>query len=552
MSSNGDGEWLAHSIANGTISICNDGSYMKERSKTACSGAFIIHCTETKREIKGCFVDQARDANNYRGELLGSLGPMLILKAAYESNPDPIETALASNPNLTINLHCDNKGVLTHGNSPFQSLKAEQSQADLIRLLKTYTRELPFKTTWNHVNGHADKYKAFDQLTHEEQLNVRCDEIAKAHLIQAIESTDYIHHTFPREDISIFINGQKVRSSITKAIYTDWGRTTAQRLFLKRQKVTPSAFNEISWGTVGAATSTFPPTFQDWITRHISDFNGCNRYLSRWTPNLKNKCHCCKQPNEDTSHVIRCPHPIRKQLYLEGAATLKAWMEQNHTPTDITLLYHKYISNRGERTMTSLLPHSSPLLPIAEAQDDIGFDNLLVGRLPNKLITHLNPPLAAHQRRGISGDIWAKKFATELILFTHRQWNHRNEIINYKPSEGKTVAEHELIDTQVSSLLSLDPDELLPHHRHLLLGENFTELGSSKSSTKQLWIAEIQAALTEASLWKRLRRKCSKHKYTKIKVKSDKKIIAVRNINSTLFSYKAAQTTVRKRNTTRN
>jgi hypothetical protein len=146
---------------------------------------------------------------------------MRIVGAACESNPTLVAEATANNTNLTINLHCDNHGVLTHGNSPHQSLKAKQSQADLIRLLKTYTRELPLKATWHHVNGHADKYKTFNQLTHEEQLNVRCDKLAKSHLRQAIEAEDFIHHTFPKEDISVVINGQKVLSSITKAIYNN-------------------------------------------------------------------------------------------------------------------------------------------------------------------------------------------------------------------------------------------------------------------------------------------------------------------------------------------
>jgi hypothetical protein len=107
-------------------------------------------------------------------------------------------------------------------------VSVSQSRTVSIRLLKTYTRELPLKVAWHHVNGHADKYKTFDQLTHEEQLNVRCDELAKSHLCQAIEDENFIHHTFPREDISIIINRQKVRSSITKAIYNSWGRTMAQ------------------------------------------------------------------------------------------------------------------------------------------------------------------------------------------------------------------------------------------------------------------------------------------------------------------------------------
>eukprot|EP00956_Cyclotella_meneghiniana_P008313 scaffold11103_cov25-Cyclotella_meneghiniana.AAC.3 len=55
----GDGDWLITSILNGTLEIGMDGSYMKDLSKSACSGAFILHCTSTGQEIRGCFVDSS-------------------------------------------------------------------------------------------------------------------------------------------------------------------------------------------------------------------------------------------------------------------------------------------------------------------------------------------------------------------------------------------------------------------------------------------------------------------------------------------------------------
>jgi hypothetical protein len=48
------GDWLLPSLLSGNLVICNDGSYMPKLSKTACSGAFILHCKATGKEIKGC------------------------------------------------------------------------------------------------------------------------------------------------------------------------------------------------------------------------------------------------------------------------------------------------------------------------------------------------------------------------------------------------------------------------------------------------------------------------------------------------------------------
>eukprot|EP00956_Cyclotella_meneghiniana_P021216 scaffold38273_cov70-Cyclotella_meneghiniana.AAC.4 len=125
------------SLLSGNLVICNDGSYMPKLSKTACSGAFILHCTAKGKEIKGCFCEDSPNGDNYRGELLGSLGPLLLLKASFSTSAatgmDQATIQLASQ-----SLYCDNKGVINHGNDPTATLRSEQPQADLIRLLKSY------------------------------------------------------------------------------------------------------------------------------------------------------------------------------------------------------------------------------------------------------------------------------------------------------------------------------------------------------------------------------------------------------------------------------
>jgi hypothetical protein len=163
----GDGEWFVQGLLNDTIDACNDGSWMPDLDSHACSGAFIMRCRETNQEIRGCFTDKSRHADNYRGELLGALGPLLLIKTAVESNPSLFASSTAP---PTVNLHCDNRGVILHGNDPNSSIKDGQVHADLVRLLKQYSRNSPLTINWIHIKGHSDDsigwtYPPFNNLT---------------------------------------------------------------------------------------------------------------------------------------------------------------------------------------------------------------------------------------------------------------------------------------------------------------------------------------------------------------------------------------------------
>ena len=150
-----------------------------------------------------------------------------------------------------------------------------------------------------------------------------------------------------------------------------------------------------------------------------------------------------------------------------------------------------------EATMESLLPHHSPFLTLAQAQDLIGFDNLLVGCLPKLLIRTMEPMLASLINRKFTIHRWAQELSRQLLLFTHRQWSYRNSTAHYKPSEGKTVAEHELVDDQVKSLLLLPLSSLPPQHRHLLAQDQTKSLLRGTTTAKQFWIANVHSALAD-------------------------------------------------------
>jgi hypothetical protein len=280
-------------------------------------------------------------------------------------------------------------------------------------------------------------------------------------------------------------------------------------------KVLDGHFELIYWDGMGKVMNEFPKTFQDWVTRHISDFNGCHRYLSRYT-DVENKCPVCGAENEDTSHITRCPDPTRTALYNEDVSTVKTWLLNNHTPTKLANLISNYLLQRGSILMSSLISPSSQYSSFADTQDCLGFDNLLVGRIPKSLVAIMTPIIYNLKRRGVNPDLWARQLARELILFTHKQWIYRNTVKHFKPSEGKTTNEHQQIDIQVRSLLSLNPSQLLPHHRYLLTSHDYTFHCSTSSTAKQFWIADVQAALNEAALIHQLKKEVLLFTYTYI------------------------------------
>ena len=124
MSVDGDGEGIWEGITNETLVIAHDGSNMSTDSTTLCFAGVVVLCTATKQWLKASLAVRLLCASNYWGELLGALMSLLILKVASSQLP-PTTTKVV--------LHCNNRGVNSHGNSKLHSLPKKQCQADLIR-----------------------------------------------------------------------------------------------------------------------------------------------------------------------------------------------------------------------------------------------------------------------------------------------------------------------------------------------------------------------------------------------------------------------------------
>jgi hypothetical protein len=267
MSVDGDREWIWEGITNETLVIAHDGSYMSTDSTTLCSAGVVVLCTATKQLLKASLAEQSLCASNYRGELLGALMSLLILKAA--SSQLPLTTT-------TVFLHWDNRGVNSHGNSKLHSLPEKQRQADLIHYIKHISQTMQVQVKWELVEEHAVEQKGQHWSTIPERLNDQADKLAKAALLLAISGGNAYEGDYPFEMVSIKLSGQWVSGSPQQALQDHWGYNAAKELLGEKNIIRPEHFYLVWWDAVGAAMSSYPKMYRVWITKHISEFCGTN------------------------------------------------------------------------------------------------------------------------------------------------------------------------------------------------------------------------------------------------------------------------------------
>jgi ribonuclease HI len=198
---------------------------MQETSTTICLAGVVMYCRISKSWLKLSIAEKSDAASNYRGELLGAVMALLILRAAME-NEDPETRAQQV-------ILCDNRGVISHGNASLQSLTEKQMQADLIRLTKLLSRNTKFQPTWEWVEGHAVERKGWSNSTLAERLNHQADILAKEALVSAIAGGSLMEGDFPFKPIRFKLSGARVCSSPRQSLEKDWGYRTARTLCRK-------------------------------------------------------------------------------------------------------------------------------------------------------------------------------------------------------------------------------------------------------------------------------------------------------------------------------
>ena len=492
LSIDGDGEWIGRGIQSDTLSIAHDGSYMAESSRDLCSAGVIIYCRQTKCWLKVSVAERSDAASNYRGELLGSILSLLILRAASDG---------LAPPRSLVVLHCDNRGVITHGNTPFTSLSDKQQQADLIRLMKFLSTTNKCQSRWEWVAGHAVERQGWRNSTLPERLNHQADLLAKQALLSAIHGGPTISGDFPFEVVRMKLSGKRVSGSPRLALEADWGYRAARELFEKKQIIRREDFHLVWWEGLRATMNRYPKMYRVWLTKHVSDFNGNNVQLHYWSKGTHSpKCEFCETEDEYTMHICRCREPGRDAMFRITVTDLYSWIVDTLGDICIATTVETYLLARGQtRMLDSIFGSNVDLSLVATFSDRLGWDSFVEGRVSTHWLT-LVAPLLRRKSPALLPTSWCQKFISKLHNLVHKQWIYRNSVIHYKGRDGWTLPDQHAILSKVEEYALIDPETILPRHR-FLFDTDFEALGSGPTTHRLFWLAEVDAALAATTLY---------------------------------------------------
>ena len=88
LSSPDNFDWIRQAIAEGTLICVTDGSYIKQVCPHLCSAAVILECSQGRGRLVLSFPERSKNANAYRGELLGLLCIHLLLLSFNTTWPE--------------------------------------------------------------------------------------------------------------------------------------------------------------------------------------------------------------------------------------------------------------------------------------------------------------------------------------------------------------------------------------------------------------------------------------------------------------------------------
>jgi hypothetical protein len=239
-------------------------------------------------------------------------------------------------------------------------------------ILKTIERECKVNMAlkYQHVKAHQDAIKPWSMLTLEEQLHVICDELAKKAVLRYLSDATPEGRgvqLLPLEKVAVVVNGEKLTTNVGQEVRYALGHKEAQKFYSETIKMKGSAntgglgwseyrFEQVALKPIDDALWNKPDMFQIWHAKQCIGVCATRSRMARIQDILDSKCPNCKQEQEKSHHLNKCPDHGRTLLFRESIANLVHWMhEHNHTDAELAYRIEKYLVFRGTCTLTHLV-----------------------------------------------------------------------------------------------------------------------------------------------------------------------------------------------------
>ncbi len=482
-------DWIVQAMINNTSLWVTDGSHYSQRGPDISAAAWIVMDTQTGRKMSCSFVEFSPDASSYRAEALGLYSIHAFIHALYNH----FHMSQAS-----VEICCDNDTALKEAQGRRKRISAGRTSADVfrgIRKMTQETRQIKWKYKW--VKAHMDDILKWTELSLEQQLNVKCDELAKTAAEEAIGGISRRRHPtdpqlLPHEHIAIYVDKYKQTTDPAESIRYSRSKQLAKQFLTTEIGWSSRQYDLVDWDNLHKCLKSKPEGFKTWLAKQHSNFCATRLQMQRWYGAEDSSCPSCGSPDERADHLCRCRSGDRRRLLAECTTDLVRWMSiGENTHPDLITWVEQYILGQGNFPTTSDHP-PTPLQELSQEQNIIGWRNFMEGRISKQFFRvqfcHL---IYANSR--ITAESWTKTFISKILHITHSQWIFRNFMLHGKTNGLLRLQEQEAILLHIEEL-SISNKNDLPEESRFLLEFDLEKLRIADYDMQCYWTAAVSAA----------------------------------------------------------
>ena len=348
-------------------------------------------------------------------------------------------------------------------------------------------------------------------MTLEQQLNAKCDNLAKAAIDRTIRTgvRQGQKYLLPSVSAALFVNGVKLTSSIENTVRFGLGKEEANRFLVHEPKAkwTQEQFDQVDWERLHNCLDPKPDTYKMWLSKQHTNFCASRVQVARYAgeqvedeegnplPTTTDTSYPnCGARNERAAHLCVCPDEDRTRLFQEEVGKLEEWMHQrDNTDEELAYWIPKYLLLRGSRKFAELGAMSPGMREIAISQDLIGWRNFTEGRISRLIYRRQHFHLATSTTSYLNGEDWVKQFISKLLRITHSQWIYRNLSLHDQVKGHLRLKQRINVLEQIETLVDLDPREI-PEDSRFLLEFDHDRLCKSDLETQLYWVRAVKAA----------------------------------------------------------
>ena len=288
-------EWIVRAMEANKSLWVTDGSHFSQRGPYVSGAAWVVSDLETGRTTTCSFAEYSPNASSYRAETLGLYSIHAFIGALHN------HFQLGQ---VSVEICCDNNAALKEAQHGKSRISAGKKCADVFRCIRQIKRNNS-AVRWNYtwVKAHMDDVLEWVDLSRAQQLNVICDELAKAAANQAIGMNPILYlpstpQLLPHEHIAIYVDSFKQTTDPAASIRYSCGMTQAGHFLTTEMGWSSQQFDTVDWDSLNGCLQSKPEGFRTWLAKQHSNFCATGVQMKRWYNAEDSSCPSCGSPDE--------------------------------------------------------------------------------------------------------------------------------------------------------------------------------------------------------------------------------------------------------------